>query len=37
MEVINGRAQTCFRNMTHYGEHLALFLRENPLLIVQIN
>jgi hypothetical protein len=25
MEVINGRAQTCFRNMTHYGEHFALF------------
>ena len=37
MEVINGRAQTCFKNMTHYGEHFGLFLRENPLVIVQIN
>ena len=36
MEVINGRAQTCFRNMTHYGEHFALFLGENLLVIVQI-
>jgi hypothetical protein len=36
MEVINGRVQTCFRNMTHYGEHVGLFLRENPLVIVQI-
>jgi hypothetical protein len=23
--------------MTHYGEHFGLFLRENPLVIVQIN
>jgi hypothetical protein len=37
MEVINGRVQTCFRNMTHYDEHIGLFLRENPLAIVQIN
>ena len=31
MDVINGRAQTCLRNMTHYGEHFCFVLEGKPL------